>query len=95
MYDYELVTIINPEIDAEKLPGVIETVSGFISDKGGVVEEVDQWGLRRLAYPVAKFKEGNYVLTRFKLKPEEVQGLQSRLKAREEILRLLVVRTDS
>jgi small subunit ribosomal protein S6 len=95
MYDYELVTIINPEIDAERLPGVIETVSGFISDKGGVVEEVSQWGLRRLAYPVAKFKEGNYVLTRFKLKPEEIRGLQSSLRLREEILRLLVVRTDS
>ena len=95
MYNYELVTIINPEIDAEGLPGVIETVSGFISGKGGVVEEVDQWGLRKLAYPVAKYKEGNYVLTRFKLEPGDVKGLQSSLKTQEEVLRSLVVRTDS
>jgi small subunit ribosomal protein S6 len=92
MTDYELVTIISPEVDGEKLPEIIEQVGKFITDEGGVVESTEQWGIRKLAYPIKKFMEANYVLTRFKLEPNLTKKLGAELRASEEILRHLIVK---
>jgi len=92
MTDYELVTIISPEVDGEKLPEIIEQVGKFITDEGGVVESTEQWGIRKLAYPIKKFMEANYVLTRFKLEPDLTKKLGVELRASEEILRHLIVK---
>ncbi|RLC60475.1 MAG: 30S ribosomal protein S6 [Chloroflexi bacterium] len=92
MTDYELVTIISPEVDGEKLPEIIEQVGKFITDEGGVVESTEQWGIRKLAYPIKKFMEANYVLTRFKLEPDLTKKLGAELRASEEILRHLIVK---
>jgi len=91
MTDYELVTIISPEVEAERLPEIIEQVGKFITDEGGMVESTEQWGIRKLAYPIKKFMEANYVLTRFKLEPNLTKKLGAELKASEEILRHLIV----
>ncbi|MCK5590003.1 MAG: 30S ribosomal protein S6 [Dehalococcoidales bacterium] len=92
MTDYELVTIISPEVDGERLPEIIEQVGKFITDEGGVVESTEQWGIRKLAYPIKKFMEANYVLTRFKLEPDLTKKLGAELRASEEILRHLIVK---
>jgi len=92
MRNYELVTIISPEVDGEELPKVVEKVNRFISDRNGIVEETEQWGRRKLAYPIKKFMEGDYILTRFKLEPELVKELEANLRAVEEVLRHLVVK---
>lgn len=92
MTDYELVTIISPEVEAERLPEIIEQVGKFITDEGGMVESTEQWGIRKLAYPIKKFMEANYVLTRFKLEPGLTKKLGGELKALEEILRHLIVK---
>ncbi len=92
MTDYELVTIISPEVDGERLPEIIEQVGKFITDEGGMVESTEQWGIRKLAYPIKKFMEANYVLTRFKLEPDLTKKLGAELRASEEILRHLIVK---
>ncbi len=92
MRSYELVTIISPEVDGEELPKVMEKVNRFISDRSGVVEETEQWGRRKLAYPMEKFMEGNYILTRFKLEPQSVRALEADLAASAEVLRQLIVK---
>lgn len=92
MTDYELVTIISPEVDGERLPEIIEQVGKFITDEGGMVESTEQWGIRKLAYPIKKFMEANYVLTRFKLEPNLTKKLGAELRASEEILRHLIVK---
>ena len=92
MRNYELVTIISPEVDGEELPKVVEKVNRFISDRNGIVEETEQWGRRKLAYPIKKFMEGDYILTRFKLEPELVKALEADLAASEEVLRQLIVK---
>lgn len=92
MTDYELVTIISPEVDGERLPEIIEQVGKFITDEGGMVESTEQWGIRKLAYSIKKFMEANYVLTRFKLEPDLTKKLGAELRASEEILRHLIVK---
>jgi len=90
--DYELIYIINPEIIDEKLDATINTVNQFISGKGGTISDVEQWGKRRLAYPIKNFEEGNYVLARFKLKPEQNRELETNLKISEDIIRHLLLK---
>jgi small subunit ribosomal protein S6 len=92
MRDYELVTIINPEEDGGGVLALSDKISEFISDRGGTVEEVNQWGKRKLAYPIEKFLEGSYILTRFKLEPKLIRELEAGLKASEKVLRHLVVK---
>jgi len=92
MSDYELVTIISPEVDGEKLPEIIDNLGKLITDKGGVVESTEQWGMRKLDYPINKCMEANYILTKFKLEPNLTKQLNAELKASEEILRHLIVK---
>ncbi|MEE9520536.1 MAG: 30S ribosomal protein S6, partial [Dehalococcoidales bacterium] len=90
--DYEMVVVISPEVGDEALDTTIKSISQLIIDKGGVVSEVEQWGKRRLAYPVKHFMEGSYVLTRFKLEPVLGKELEANLKMSEEVLRHLLIK---
>ena len=92
MRDYELVTIISPEVEEEEVSKTVEKVAKCISDRGGVVGETDKWGKRKLAYPLKKFMEGNYMLAWFKLEPRLVKEVEKELRSWEEILRFLIVK---
>jgi len=92
MRDYELVAIISPEQDDGQVAEVIKRMGKLITDRGGTVEEVKQWGKKKLAYPIKKFLEGNYILTRFKLEPNLIKEFEATLRTSEEILRYLVVK---
>jgi small subunit ribosomal protein S6 len=59
-----------------------------------MVDRVDKWGRRKLAYPIRKFMEANYILTRFKLEPKLIKEVETEIKASEEILRYLVVKAE-
>jgi len=91
MRDYELVAIISPELDEEGVSEIVDKVSRSIDSRGGVVERVDKWGMRKLAYPMKKFMEANYVLARFKLMPKSVKELEAEISALGGVLRYLVV----
>jgi len=90
--DYELMVIISPDVSEEDIPGTIDKVSDFITSRGGTITEVDHWGKRKLAYPIARFREGDYVLSRFKFNPGMTAELEANLKISEMILRHLLVR---
>jgi len=90
-----LVTVISPEVDEEKVSKVIDKVNRFVSDRGGIVEETKQWGRRKLAYPIERFMEADYILTRFKLESKLLRELETDLRASEEILRHLVVKVGN
>ncbi len=92
MREYELTVIFRPEIAEEDIPAEIEKVNQMISQRGGVVGEVNRWGRRRLAYPIKHCKEGNYVLTPFKMDPNSALDLEKNLRGSERILRYLIVR---
>ncbi len=90
--DYELVFIISPEVVDENLDATIGTVSQFITGKEGTVSDVNQWGKRRLAYPIKHFGEGTYVLVRFTMEPQHNKELETSLKISEDILRHLLIK---
>ena len=90
--DYELVLIISPEVSEEGFEATLNNVSQLISGNGGAVSHVEQWGKRKLAYPIEHFMEGSYVLTRFKMRPALSKELEAKLKISEEVLRHLLIR---
>jgi len=92
--DYELVLVISPAVGDEGFPTTVERVSNFIQERGGQVKDVDQWGRRRLAYPITRFTEGFYAVTHFSLEPTELRALEGNLGLAEDVLRHLVVRQE-
>ena len=94
MRDYELVFIISPEVAEEKTDTIIDNVSQFITAGGGTISDVERWGKRKLAYPIRHFMEGDYVLTRFKLRPALGKELESNLRISEEVLRHLLIKIE-
>ena len=93
--DYELVMIINPEVGDESLDATIDKVSQFITEKSGIISNVERWGKRKLAYPIKHFIEGHYILTQFKSKPGLNRELEANLRISEEILRHLLIKIES
>jgi small subunit ribosomal protein S6 len=92
--DYELIVIISPEVPEEEVPTNIDKIGEFITSKGGSITQVDRWGKRRLAYTINHFKEGNYVLTKFKIEPSTTAELETNLRISEKILRHMLIRLD-
>lgn len=92
--DYELTVIISPEATDEVVNTTIEDIRQFVTGRGGTISEVEQWGKRKLAYPIKRFVEGNYVLTRFELKPTLTKELEASLQMSESVLRHLLVKIE-
>ncbi len=88
--DYELVMVLSPEVGDEEVTATVERVTGFVAERGGSVVDQEHWGLRRLAYPIRNFQEGNYILTRFTLDSQDVRELDRTLTASQDLLRHLV-----
>ncbi len=92
--DYELVVILNPEIPEDAVPATIERVQQSVTSRGGEIVDTNHWGRRRLAYPIRRHLEGNYVVTQIKLDPAKISDLEGGLRIAEEVLRHLIVRTN-
>ena len=92
MRDYELVVILSPELAEEDVPAAIDRLSQLIGDRGGEVRDVDRWGRRKLAYPINKHLEGNYLVTQVRLEPDRTSDVEAGLRISEEVLRHLLVR---
>jgi small subunit ribosomal protein S6 len=90
--EYEVVMILSSEATEEEIAAAIERVDGLITGGGGTLGEHNNWGLKRLAYPVQKFREGNYILVKFSMDSSAVTELNRSLKASEDIIRFLVTK---
>lgn len=92
---YELMYVVRPTVDEQSLAAVNEKVEKFIAAGGGQITQRDDWGKRRLAYPIQKFTEAFYSVLKFDLPPTAVRELERSLKLTEEILRYIVVRVET
>lgn len=92
--DYELTVVFAPEASEEKLEASIESISRYVTDRGGAVSDVQKWGKRRLAYPIKHLIEGYYVLFIMKMKPEDGRELENNLRISEDVLRHLLIYDD-
>ena len=92
--DYELGFILNPEVSEEQTSAILERIEEIVNNYDGQVVKVNQWGRRRLAYPIEHHRDGYYVFIDMILTPETVLELDRTLKVSEEVMRHLVKRRD-
>lgn len=92
---YELVYIVRPTVDEQALAAVNERVERIVAGNGGEITRRDDWGKRRLAYPITKFNEGFYSVLQLNLPPTAVREIERSLKLTEDVLRYIVVRLDA
>ncbi|MCJ7535191.1 MAG: 30S ribosomal protein S6 [Anaerolineales bacterium] len=90
MRSYELMFIVHPELEESAFNDLVEKVNSWITDSGGQVEKTDQWGKRRLAYPIQKQTDGQYVLIKTQLEPTFCSELEHNLGLQEPIMRFLL-----
>lgn len=91
---YELGFIIPSNVPETETQGVIDTVRGWVGQFGGAVTKIDYWGRRRLAYPIADFREGYYVFLYMDYPTEQIPALERNLRLNDQVIRHLVVRLD-
>ena len=90
MRNYELVFVVKPNTDEEAREAVLNKVKEVVATEGEVVK-VDVWGTRKLAYPIAKFNEGHYVLVNFKAGVDVPKEIDRNLKINENVIRHMIV----
>ena len=91
--NYETIMIINSSIEEAAIKSTIDKVKDLIS-ANGTVESVEEWGNKKLAYPVKKHSEGYYVLVNFSSNPEFVDELERVYNITDEVLKHIVIKKD-
>jgi len=94
MRNYETIFILHPSLDEEAVKTSITKFKGVIENGGGVIENVDEWGKRKLAYPIAKVNDGYYTLINFKSNPELPKELERVYRITDGVIRFIVVNPE-
>ena len=95
MRRYELMIILDPNIEERTVSPSIDQFLGVVKTDGGTVEKVDVWGRRRLAYDIKKKSEGIYAVVDLTAQPATVKELDRQLNLNESILRTKVIRPEA
>lgn len=93
MQQYELAVVYDPGLEVD-LSKAEDRVKKIVSDNGGKVVADDNWGKRKLAYPIDKHDHGVYVFYTVELEPTSVGKVESTLNITNEVIRYLIVRQD-
>jgi len=94
MRRYEMICIVNPNLDAESLNEVVVKFSDIIIKLKGSVLKIDEWGKKKLAYEVKQFDKGYYLVFEFCGDPDTVNTLEKNLKLDERVLKYITVKID-
>ena len=92
---YELMIILDPEIEERTVAPSLDTYLNVVRNDGGSVDNVDVWGRRRLAYEIDKNAEGIYAVVSLQAEPATVKELDRQLGLNESVLRTKVLRPDA
>ncbi|GAA1018287.1 small subunit ribosomal protein S6 [Brevibacterium paucivorans] len=95
MRKYELMLILDSELDERSVESTVEKLLHVIPAEGGTVDNVDIWGRRRFAYEIQKKSEGYYVVIDFTATPDTTKELDRQLGINETVVRTKIVRPDA
>ena len=93
-HQYELMVILDPEIDERTVAPSLDKFLNVIRNDGGTIDNIDIWGRRRLAYEIQKKSEGIYAVVNFTATSAATQELDRQLKLNELIMRTKVLRAE-
>ncbi len=94
MKAYEMLLLLDPSLDEETREGIVEKAQGLITAEGGVVDAVESWGKRRLAFEINDATDGDYVLVNFHHSPEAIAEIDRVLHITDPVFRYMILRRD-
>lgn len=95
MRHYELMVILDPEIEERTVAPSLDKYLSVVTTAGGTVDNIDIWGRRRLAFEIAKKSEGIYAVVDFTATPDTAKELDRQLRLNEAVLRTKIIRPDA
>src|SRR4030043_678944 len=94
MRKYETIFILDPDLEEEQTQSTIEKVKGIITQTNGEILKVEDWGKRKLAYPVKKKDKGHYILIHFFGPPALLSELERNFRVMDAVIKFQSVRLD-
>lgn len=94
MRKYELMYIVKPTLDEKEREALFEKLNSILTTNGAEILEVNEWGLRELAYEIKDFTKGFYVVTTFNAEEEAVNEFNRLTRINPDVLRHMIVRVD-
>lgn len=92
---YELTYILSPVLEDEKYAGLVEYVNKLVTDNGGEIVEVDEWGNRKLAYEIDKKGTGYYVNMYFNIDGNAIEAIERNMRFHDDIMRYITLKYDA
>ncbi|MDX1642567.1 MAG: 30S ribosomal protein S6 [Balneolaceae bacterium] len=92
---YEMTYILNPVLDEDKFSELVSHVNSLIEDNGGEIVDVDEWGVKKLAYEIDKKSTGYYVNMYFEAPGEAIEKAERNMRIHDDILRYLTLKYDA
>jgi small subunit ribosomal protein S6 len=94
MRHYEIVFMVHPD-QSEQVAGMIERYTGSITEAGGTVHRLEDWGRRQMAYPINKLHKAHYVLMNVEAGQEVIDELETAFRFNDAVLRNMIMRTKA
>lgn len=94
MRTYETIFIVHPDVVGDEYAAVVEKFKGVLTDQGAEILKVDEWGTRKLAYPVKKQGRGTYVLVAYNAGAEVIAEFERRMRIDDAIIKFQTVHLE-
>jgi small subunit ribosomal protein S6 len=94
MRHYEIVFMVHPD-QSEQVAGMIERYTGSITEAGGTVHRLEDWGRRQLAYPINKLHKAHYVLMNVEADQAVIDELETAFRFNDAVIRNMIMRTKA
>ena len=91
---YEAVFILTPVLSDVQMKEAVDKFKAVLTDNGGIITNEENWGMRKLAYPIQKKSTGFYALLQFDVEPTVIATLETQFRRDERVLRFLTFRLD-
>lgn len=94
MRHYEIVFMVHPD-QSEQVNGMIERYTASITEAGGTVHRLEDWGRRQLAYPINKLHKAHYVLMNIEAEQKVIDDLETAFRFNDAVIRNMIMRTKA
>ena len=94
MRHYEIVVMVHPD-QSEQVNGMIERYTASITEAGGTIHRLEDWGRRQLAYPINKLHKAHYVLMNIEAEQNVIDDLETAFRFNDAVIRNMIMRTKT
>lgn len=91
---YETIFIVRPDLAGEAYTAVVDKFKGVLAEQGAEIIKCDEWGVRKLAYPVKKHSRGSYVLVIYEAGPKVISEFERRMRIDESVIKFQTVHLE-